>query len=218
MTQETLYEKGNINRLSEFTKLAPDAFRSFAAFDKAAVADGVIPRRTKELIAVAVAHVTGCPYCIDIHVNAAKELDVSKEEIAEAIMVATGLKAGSAMAHGVNALQAYDGNNDGELYEKSNINRLGEFAKLAPDAFRAFAQLDKEAVKPGKVSGKDKELIAVAVAHVTGCPYCIEIHTANAKKLDVTKEEMAEAILVGAALKAGSAMAHGVNALNAFDE
>ncbi len=218
MSQESLYQKENINRLSEFAKLAPDAFKAFAAFDKAGVAEGVIPARTKELIAVAVAHVTGCPYCIDIHVNAAKKLDVSKEEIAEAIMVATGLKAGSAMAHGVNALQAYDGNNDGDLYAPSNIDRLGEFAKLAPDAFRAFAQLDKEAVKPGKVSGKDKELIAVAVAHVTGCPYCIEIHTNNAKKLDVSKEEMAEAILVGTALKAGSAMAHGVNALNAYDE
>lgn len=217
MAQDSLYQKENIKRLSEFSKLAPDAFKSFAALDGAAVEEGVIPRRTKELIAIAVAHVTGCPYCIDIHVNAAKELDVSKEEIAEAILVATSLKAGSAMAHGVNALQAYDGNNDGDLYEASNIDRLGEFAKLAPDAFRAFAQLDKEAVKPGEVSGKDKELIAIAVAHVTGCPYCIEIHTANAKKLDVTKEEMAEAILVATSLKAGSAMAHGVNALNAYD-
>ena len=218
MSEESLYQKSNINRLSEFAELAPDAFKSFAAFDKAAVADGVIPKKTKELIAVAVAHVTGCPYCIDIHVNNAKKLDVSKEELAEAIMVATGLKAGSAMAHGVNALQAYDGDNDGDLYEKSNINRLGEFAKLAPDAFKAFVQLDKEAVKADKVSGKDKELIAVAVAHVTGCPYCIEIHTNNAKKLDVSKEEMSEAILVASALKAGSAMAHGVNALNAYDE
>ncbi|CAM4270731.1 carboxymuconolactone decarboxylase family protein [Lacicoccus alkaliphilus] len=217
MTQESLYQKENIKRLSEFSKLAPDAFKSFAALDGAAVAEGVIPRRTKELIAIAVAHVTGCPYCIDIHVNAAKELDVSKEEVAEAILVATSLKAGSTMAHGVNALQAYDGENGGDLYEASNIDRLGEFATLAPDAFRAFAQLDKEAVKPGEVSGKDKELIAIAVAHVTGCPYCIEIHTANAKKLDVTKAEMAEAILVATSLKAGSAMAHGVNALNAYD-
>jgi AhpD family alkylhydroperoxidase len=217
MTQESLYQKENIKRLSEFSKLAPDAFKSFAALDGAAVAEGVIPRRTKELIGIAVAHVTGCPYCIDIHVKAAKELEVSKEEVAEAILVATSLKAGSAMAHGVNALQAYDGENAGDLYEASNIDRLGEFAKLAPDAFRAFAQLDKEAVKPGEVSGKDKELIAIAVAHVTGCPYCIEIHTVNAKKLDVTKEEMAEAILVATSLKAGSAMAHGVNALNAYD-
>ena len=218
MSQESLYQKSNLSRLSEFAELAPDAFKNFAAFDKAAVADGVIPQKTKELIAVAVAHVTGCPYCIDIHVNAAKKLDVSKVEIAEAIMVATGLKAGSAMAHGVNALQAYDSENDGDLYEKSNINRLGEFAKLAPDAFKAFVQLDKSVVKEGAVSKKDKELIAVAVAHVTGCPYCIEIHTKNAKKLDVSKEEMSEAILVATALKAGSAMAHGVNALNAYDE
>src|SRR5699024_10343122 len=121
MSQESLYQKSNINRLSEFAELAPDAFKSFAAFDKTAVADGVIPKKTKELIAVAVAHVTGCPYCIDIHVNNAKKLDVSKEELAEAIMVATGLKAGSAMAHGVNALQAYDGNNEGNMYDTYNI-------------------------------------------------------------------------------------------------
>lgn len=217
MTQESLYQKSNIKRLPELSKLAPDAFKAFSQFDQAAVADGVIPQKTKELIAVAVAHVTGCPYCIDIHVNAVKKLEASKEEMTEAIMVATALKAGSAMAHGVNALQAYDGSNEDELYAKSNIDRLGEFAELAPDAFKAFIQFDKKAMKPGLINQKDKELIAVAVAHVTGCPYCIEIHAKNAKSLDVTREEMAEAIMVGTALKAGSAVAHSVNALNAYD-
>lgn len=218
MSEESLYQKSNIKRLPELSKLAPEAFKSFSEFDKAALADGEIPQKTKELIAVAVAHVTGCPYCIDIHVNAAKKLETSKEEMAEAIMVATALKAGSAMAHGVNALQAYDGNNEGNLYAKSNISRLKEFAKLAPEAFKAFTQLDKEAMQPGQISQKDKELIAVAVAHVTGCPYCIEIHTNNAKDLNVSKEEMGEAILVGTALKAGSAIAHSVNALNAYGD
>lgn len=218
MSEESLYQKSNIKRLPELSKLAPEAFKSFSEFDKAALADGEIPQKTKELIAVAVAHVTGCPYCIDIHVNAAKKLEASKEEMAEAIMVATALKAGSAMAHGVNALQAYDGNNEGNLYAKSNISRLKEFAKLAPEAFKAFTQLDKEAMQPGQISQKDKELIAVAVAHVTGCPYCIEIHTNNAKDLNVSKEEMGEAILVGTALKAGSAVAHSVNALNAYGD
>lgn len=218
MSEESLYQKSNIKRLPELSKLAPEAFKSFSEFDKAALADGEIPQKTKELIAVAVAHVTGCPYCIDIHVNAAKKLEASKEEMAEAIMVATALKAGSAMAHGVNAIQAYDGNNEGNLYAKSNISRLKEFAKLAPEAFKAFTQLDKEAMQPGQISQKDKELIAVAVAHVTGCPYCIEIHTNNAKDLNVSKEEMGEAILVGTALKAGSAVAHSVNALNAYGD
>ena len=57
---------------------------------------------------MAAAHATGCPYCIDLHVQQAKKKEASKEEMAEAIMVATALKAGSALAHGVNALNAYD--------------------------------------------------------------------------------------------------------------
>ncbi|WP_020006950.1 carboxymuconolactone decarboxylase family protein [Salinicoccus albus] len=216
MSEDSLYQKSNLERLPEMSKLAPDAFKKFNAFDQAAVADGVVPQKTKELIAVASAHVTGCPYCIDIHVNNAKKLEVSKEEISEAIMVAAALKAGSAMAHGVNALQAYDGENE-ELYQKSNIKRLSEFGELSPDGFKAFNQFDKEAMKPGLISQKDKELIAVAVAHITGCPYCIEIHTKNAKSLEVSREEMAESIMVGTALKAGSAFAHSVNAMESYD-
>ncbi|MEK8214059.1 carboxymuconolactone decarboxylase family protein [Paenibacillus sp. FSL L8-0463] len=73
-------------------------------------------------------------------------------------------------------------------------------------------------MKAGMLSVKEKELIAIAIAHVTGCPYCIQAHVKAAKKAQVSKEEMAEAIMVATALKAGSAMAHGVNALNAYDE
>ncbi|MFC4618557.1 carboxymuconolactone decarboxylase family protein [Camelliibacillus cellulosilyticus] len=62
-----------------------------------------------ELIAVAAAHVTGCPYCIEAHVKRAKTVDATLEEIAEAIFVTTALKAGSALAHSVNALNAYEG-------------------------------------------------------------------------------------------------------------
>lgn len=137
--------------------------------------------------------------------------------MAEAIMVATALKAGSAMAHGLNALQAFDGENNEELYKKSNMARFKEFTEISPEGFRSFNQFDKEAMKPGLISRKDKELIAIAVAHVTGCPYCIEIHTKNAKKLGISREELAEAIFVATALKAGSALAHSVNALNAYD-
>ncbi|WP_066322258.1 carboxymuconolactone decarboxylase family protein [Bacillus sp. FJAT-29814] len=217
MSNESLYQKSYIRRLPELAKLAPDTFKAFAAFDKLALAEGLIPRKTKELIAVAVAHVTGCPYCIDAHVSAAKRLEASKEELAEAIMVATALKAGSAMAHGLNALQAFDGENQHELYTKSNMARFKDFNELSPEAFSAFNQFDREAMKPGLLSKKEKELIAIAVAHVTGCPYCIEVHTKSLKALGVSREELAEAIFVATALKAGSALAHSVNALNAYD-
>ncbi len=217
MEHNSLYEKAYIRRLPELAKLAPKPFKAFAEFDKLALSDGIIPKKTKELIAIAVAHVTGCPYCIEAHVSSAKNLEVSKEEMTEAIMVATALKAGSSIAHGLNALQAFDGVNNEDLYQKSNIARFKEFNELHADAFRAFNKFDLEAMKPGLLTKKEKELIAVAVAHVTGCAYCIEIHTKNAKKLEVTREELAEAIFVATALKAGSALAHSVNALNAYN-
>ncbi|KOS00872.1 carboxymuconolactone decarboxylase family protein, partial [Paenibacillus polymyxa] len=201
---------------SEFNSVSPEIFKAFVAFEKLALAEGKLTAKYKELIAIAIAHTTGCPYCIEVHVKQAKKHGVSKEEMAEAIMVATALKAGSAMAHGVNALNAYDGNDDDELYRASYINRLREFTQLS-DSFKSFASFDQQALKASILSTKEKELIAVAVAHTTGCPYCIDIHTKAAKKAGANKEELAESIMVATALKAGSALAHGVNALVAFD-
>lgn len=215
---KSLYEKKNFTRLPEFGKLAPDAFKAFVQFDVAALQENELSAKLKELIAVAVAHVTGCPYCIDLHVKNAKKLGMSKEEMAETILVATALKAGSAMAHGVNALNAYDESPDEELYKEVYFSRLGEFSKLNGDAFGAFVDFDTASLKDGLLTAKEKELIAVAVAHTTGCPYCISLHVKAAKKKGAAKEEVAEAIFVATALKAGSALAHGVNALNAFDE
>ncbi|GGA38727.1 carboxymuconolactone decarboxylase family protein [Psychrobacillus lasiicapitis] len=217
MPMDSLYVKSNAKRLTELGKLAPETFKAFVAFDQLALADGLIPKRTKELIAIAVAHVTGCPYCIEAHVTAAKKLEASKEEILEAVMVATALKAGSALAHGLNGLNAFDGTDDDELYKRSNMARFKELGGANPDAFKAFNKFDMEAMKPGLISQKDKELMAIAVAHVTGCAYCIEAHTQKAKQLGISLEEITESIFVATALKAGSALAHSVNALNAYE-
>lgn len=217
-TNQNLYTKKNFERLPEFGKLAPDAFKAFVTFDQAALEENQLSAKLKELIAVAVAHTTGCPYCIDLHVTNAKNLHTTKEELGESIMVATALKAGSALAHGVNALNAYDGTEDPELYKEEYFQRLGEFSQLNGDVFKAFVDFDTKSLAEGLLSVKEKELIAVAVAHTTGCPYCIALHVKSAKKNGATKEELAESIFVATALKAGSALAHGVNALNAFDQ
>ncbi|KXH87530.1 carboxymuconolactone decarboxylase family protein [Sporosarcina sp. HYO08] len=217
MSREELYRKSYFNRIGELSDLVPDAFKAFVQFDKLALSEGKLTKKLKELIAIAVAHTTGCPYCIDVHVTAAKSESVTKEEMSEAILVATALKAGSALAHGVNALNAYDENGEDELYKASYFTRLREFSKLNGDVFKAFVDFDAKTMKESILSVKEKELIAVAVAHTTGCPYCIDIHTKGAKEAHATKEEIAESILVATALKAGSALAHSVNALNAFD-
>ena len=204
---KNLYEKKNFARLPEFGKLAPDTFKAFVQFDKLALQEKALSAKLKELIAVAVAHTTGCPYCIDLHVKNAKNLNTTKEEMAESIMVATALKAGSALAHGVNALNAYDETTDEELYKEVYFSRLSEFSKLNGEAFSAFINFDTQSLKEGLLTVKEKELIAVAVAHTTGCPYCIALHVKAAKKQGATKEEVAESIFVATALKAGSALA-----------
>ncbi|MRH45163.1 alkylhydroperoxidase [Aquibacillus halophilus] len=214
----SLYKKEYFSRLPELGELAPDVFKKFMAFNDASVAEGKLSHPLKEVIAVAVAHTTGCPYCIDLHVGNAKKAGITKEQLAESIFVATALKAGSSIAHGVNALNTYDGTGDDELYKSEYFNRLKEFSELSGATFKTFVDFDSQSMKEGALTAKEKELVAVAVAHTTGCPYCIAIHTKGAKKQGVCKEELAESIFVATSLKAGSAIAHAVNALNAYDE
>jgi AhpD family alkylhydroperoxidase len=88
--------------------LAPEIHDAFTNFSKVVFADGALPTKTKQLIAVAVAHVTQCPYCIRGHTKAATRSGASPEEIMEAIWVAAEMRAGAAYAHSVVALDTLD--------------------------------------------------------------------------------------------------------------
>jgi len=79
--------------------LAPNQHAAFEAFSNAAFADGVLSTKLKQIIAVAVAHVTQCPYCIEGHTKAALRAGASPEELMEAIWVAAEMRAGGAYAH-----------------------------------------------------------------------------------------------------------------------
>jgi AhpD family alkylhydroperoxidase len=75
-----MYNVANLEKLSAFGKAAPEAMASFQAFDKAALADGAISKKYKELIAVAVGLTTQCPYCIDVHKRAALDARIIRAE------------------------------------------------------------------------------------------------------------------------------------------
>ena len=87
-------------------ELAPQTHDAFTAFSKAVFADGAIDERTKQLIAVAVAHTTQCPYCIQGHTRLAHRKGASDAEIMEAIWVAAEMRAGGAYAHATLAMAA----------------------------------------------------------------------------------------------------------------
>ena len=89
-------------------KLAPHIHDAFKAFSEHALADGALPAMTKQLIAVAAAHVTQCPYCIRGHTKAALRHGATAEQIMEAIWVAAEMRAGAAYAHSALALDVVE--------------------------------------------------------------------------------------------------------------
>lgn len=100
------------------------------------------------------------------------------------------------------------------MYSQENLTKIKKMNDLAPEVMKAFWTFDKLAVAEGAIPVKYKELIAVAVAVTTQCPYCIGIHTTNARKAGATEAELAEAAIVAAALRAGGAITHATHALS----
>ena len=104
------------------------------------------------------------------------------------------------------------------FYGKKDIEKAAKMFTLKPEMMKAFLDFDGKVFAEGKVSAKNKQLIAVACAHITQCPYCIEGHVKGAKKSGASEEEIAEAIFVAIALKAGSSLAHSCIAMEALEE
>jgi AhpD family alkylhydroperoxidase len=99
-----MYSKDNLSKLTKIGKLSPEATLAFHAWDKAALAEGAIPKKYKELIALAVALTTQCPYCLELHRQESLKAGVTEQELTEVIHVAAALRAGAAVTHGTHLL------------------------------------------------------------------------------------------------------------------
>ena len=104
-------------------------------------------------------------------------------------------------------------------HDSDDFKMLGEIKRLAPIEFKGFMELDSVVGREdGAIPRKYRELIALAVACTTQCPYCLDVHTRAAKRAGATREEVAEAALLAAALRAGAAATHGALTLKLFDK
>ena len=92
-------------QFKKMRELVPETYRAFLEFDQKAFKDGAIPAKMKELMALAIAQITQCPWCIDAHTKKAATAGVSDAEIAETTFVAMAMAAGAAWSHGGLALQ-----------------------------------------------------------------------------------------------------------------
>jgi AhpD family alkylhydroperoxidase len=105
-----------------------------------------------------------------------------------------------------------------DIYPQVSPSINAKRKQLAPDTQEAFLKFNERVFAAGALPVKTKQIIAVAVAHVTQCPYCIRGHTKAALHHGATAEELMEAIWVAAEMRAGGAYAHSALALDEIDQ
>lgn len=226
MSEVHYHESTDRAYAKKLRELAPEEFKAYRNFSDTAVGrqDGVIPAKYRELIALAVGLTTQCVYCLETHTAKAKQLGVTPAELAEVVYVTAALRAGAAAAHGMMAMKLYEhaGKEDAgpvtyhESTDRAYAKKLREAAPTEFTAYRNFADT-AAGREDGALPTKWREVLAVAVALTTQCVYCLETHTAKAKKLGVTAEELAETVYITAALRAGGGAAHGMMALKLYE-
>lgn len=104
-----------------------------------------------------------------------------------------------------------------QLYPQASAALTEKRNSLAPELAAAFRNFSIAVFKEGALPEKTKQLIAVAVAHVTQCPYCIRSHTAQALKKGASQQEIIEAVWIAAEMRAGGAIAHSKLALDEME-
>ncbi|MBS4196681.1 carboxymuconolactone decarboxylase family protein [Lederbergia citri] len=213
-----LYSKENVKILAQLKDLAPEQLKEFNEFNTAVFKEGTLTKKEKEIIAVAITHVTQCPYCIDAHTKSAKKAGATLEELTEAVFVTSAVEAGGTITHSTHVHNAKNKEASDVLYSRSNLKNLGQLGKFAPEGFKGYQAFSTASTKAGKLTTKFKEIIAVAVANATQCPYCIDVHTKNAERQGATSEELAEAIMVTAAVRSGASYAHMANMIQSYQE
>ncbi|MEO8542041.1 MAG: carboxymuconolactone decarboxylase family protein [Burkholderiaceae bacterium] len=107
---------------------------------------------------------------------------------------------------------------DKHMYPEPSAELHRQRNALAPATAAAFKAFGESVFADGALSSKTKDLIAVAVAHVTQCPYCIRGHTASALRKGATQQELMEAIWVAVEMRAGGAYAHSNLALDTMNQ
>lgn len=107
---------------------------------------------------------------------------------------------------------------DDHFYSKEGTKHLLKMMELNKELFNAFIQFNLKTFEEGALSVKTKELIALACAHITRCPYCIDGHLKKAKQAGASEAEIAEAVYVAIAMNAGASFAHSCIAMEGLLE
>lgn len=103
-------------------------------------------------------------------------------------------------------------------YDPKDLRKFGKITEWSEELGTKFFDYYSTVFEEGALSAREKSLIALAVSHVVKCPYCIDAYTKDGLQKGITKEEMMEAVHVGAAIESGATLVHGVQMMNKYDK
>lgn len=99
-------------------------------------------------------------------------------------------------------------------YDPADLRKFGKITEWSEELGEKFFEYYNKVFEEGSLTAREKSLIALAVSHTEQCPYCIDAFTKDGLRRGITKEEMMESIHVGAAIKSGATLVHGVQMMN----
>ncbi len=103
-------------------------------------------------------------------------------------------------------------------YESTDLKKFGKITEWGEELGNKFFDYYRKVFEEGALTAREKSLIALAVAHVVKCPYCIDAYTQDGLQKGITKEEMMESVHVGAAIESGATLVHGVQMMNKYNK
>ena len=103
-------------------------------------------------------------------------------------------------------------------YDPADLRKFGAISEWNPELGKKFFDYYNQVFEEGALTAREKSLIALAVSHVVQCPYCIDAYTKDGLERGIEKEEMMEAVHVGAAIKSGATLVHGVQMMNKYEK
>ncbi len=103
-------------------------------------------------------------------------------------------------------------------YNPADLKKFGKISEWNEALGDSFFEYYAKVFEEGKLSAREKSLIALAVSHAVHCPYCIDAYTGDGLQRGITKEEMMEAVHVAGAIKGGATLVHGVQMMNKYNK
>ena len=212
---DSIYKDNIGAEMGKFKETNSEMLDAWMAYHDSVFTDGALSTKEKQLTALAVAHITSCPYCIRSRTAASLKAGGTDKEIVEVIYVAMRLAMGAPYAFSSIGFEAWEHlENDvplaeGHFFTKNIAGYINTFKEESGAIAEPFNNFHKKTFEEGALTKKFKRgIVALACALVTKCPYCIRSCVRDGKAEGVTSKQIAEATNVAMVMAAGACWAH----------